>query len=220
MKVSVSVLLAAVMVIAATACGSSSRQISSTAEASTVSNPVYAAPDVVFMGDSITAWWSMPTYFPAKRYDDKGVPGNTTAQMLARFQSDVIAYNPKAVIILGGTNSLGYVSNEQVEGELQGMYSAAQQAGIKVIACTITPRRPTSSDSRGDLTPQIVTVNEWIRNYSAANGIVVADYYPALAGPDGWLPQNLTVDFVHLTPEAYSIITPIAANAIATAEQQ
>jgi lysophospholipase L1-like esterase len=220
MKVSVPILLTAVMAIATTACGSSSKSTKTAAEASTVVNPVYTAPEVVFMGDSITAWWSMPTYFPARRYDDKGVPGNTTAEMLARFSTDVLAYDPKVVIILGGTNSLGYVSNEQVESELEAMYTAAQQAGIKVVACTITPRRPTASDSRGDLTPQIVEVNQWIRNYATANGITVADYYPALAGPDGWLPQNLTVDFVHLTPEAYAIITPVAANAISAAEQK
>ncbi|HUO60240.1 MAG TPA: GDSL-type esterase/lipase family protein [Candidatus Acidoferrales bacterium] len=221
MKVPVPVLLV-VLVLIMTACGTQTRPTTTTAAAaaSTTGNPVYTAPEVVFMGDSITAWWNMPTYFPGKHYDDEGVPGNTTAQMLTRFSSDVIAYNPKVVVILGGTNSLGYVSNEEVESELQGMYTAAQQAGIKVVACTITPRRPTASDARGDLTPQIVAVNEWIRNYCANNGIVVADYYPALAGPDGWLPENLTVDFVHLTPEAYSIITPIAAQAIASAEQQ
>ncbi|HEX8925072.1 MAG TPA: GDSL-type esterase/lipase family protein [Terriglobales bacterium] len=208
------------LVLLTTACGTGLPPSRTTTQASQVMNPVYAAPDVVFMGDSITAWWSMPSYFPGKRYDDKGVAGNTTAQMLARFSTDVVALNPKVVVVLGGTNSLGYVPNEQVEGELQAMYTAAKQAGIKVVACTITPRRPTPDDSRGDLTPQIVAVNQWIRDYAAMNGIVVADYYPALAGPDGWLPENLTVDFVHLTPEAYSIITPIAANAIASAELQ
>jgi lysophospholipase L1-like esterase len=169
----------------------------------------------VFMGDSITAWWDLKTYFPGSYYLDKGVPGNTTAQMLARFDVDVIAHQPKVVVILGGTNSIGYVSNEQVEQELQAMYTAAQQAGIRVVACTITPRRPSASDARGDLTPQILVVNEWIKQYAAANGIVVADYYLALAGPDGLLPKNLTTDFVHLTPAAYEKITPVADREIA-----
>jgi len=171
----------------------------------------------VFMGDSITAWWNLQEYFPGYNYIDKGVPGNTTAQMLARFDTDVIANHPGTVIILAGTNSIGYVSNEQVEQELQGMYTAAQHAGIRVVVCTITPRRPSPIDPRGDLTPTILVVNEWIKQYAAANGIEVADYYTALAGPDGWLPEELTTDFVHLTPAAYQTITPIASRGLLNA---
>jgi len=169
---------------------------------------------VVFMGDSLTAWWNLPQYFPAKNYVDKGIPGNTTAQMLARFNSDVIALHPQLVVVWGGTNSLGWVSNEQVEQELASMYGAAQQAGIQVVACTITPRRADGADPR-DLTPEIQEVNAWIRQYAPAHDIQVADYYPALADSEGWLPKDLTVDFVHLNPAGYQIITPIAAASIA-----
>src|SRR5207253_9366284 len=52
---------------------------------------------VVFMGDSITDAWDDPKYggfFPGKPYIDRGISGQTTPQMLIRFQPDVIALQP------------------------------------------------------------------------------------------------------------------------------
>ena len=64
---------------------------------------------VVFFGDSITDNWSKPGYggfFPGKPYVNRGIGGQTTAQMLLRFRADVIALQPKAVVILAGTNDI------------------------------------------------------------------------------------------------------------------
>ena len=65
--------------------------------------------DVVFMGDSITDFWQQPrfgAFFPNKRYLDRGISGQTTPQMLVRFRPDVLAFKPKAVVILAGTNDI------------------------------------------------------------------------------------------------------------------
>src|SRR5438874_2141948 len=40
---------------------------------------------VVFMGDSITDFWKLDEYFPGKPYVDRGISGQTTAQMLVRM---------------------------------------------------------------------------------------------------------------------------------------
>ncbi len=48
---------------------------------------------VVFFGDSITDNWSKPDYggfFPGKPYVNRGIGGQTTAQMLLRFRADVV----------------------------------------------------------------------------------------------------------------------------------
>jgi hypothetical protein len=42
---------------------------------------------VVFMGDSITDGWPLDTSFPDKPYINRGISGQTTAQMLVRFSS-------------------------------------------------------------------------------------------------------------------------------------
>src|SRR5262249_13010777 len=58
---------------------------------------------VVFMGDSITDGWALEASFPGKPYVNRGISGQTTAQMLVRMYPDVIALAPAAVIILAGT---------------------------------------------------------------------------------------------------------------------
>src|SRR3954454_23404091 len=48
-----------------------------------------AAPStqrVVFMGDSITDHWDIAASFPGKPYVNRGISGQTTPQMLLRFQ--------------------------------------------------------------------------------------------------------------------------------------
>ncbi len=63
---------------------------------------------VVFLGDQITGQWGHgdAKFFPDKPYLNRGIAGQTTAQMLVRFRQDVIALQPKVVVILAGTNDI------------------------------------------------------------------------------------------------------------------
>src|ERR1700733_1514325 len=65
---------------------------------------------VVFMGDSITYIWGLSSVSPAFQqhpsWIDAGVGGNTSGEMVARFQQDVIAKLPSVVAILAGTNDV------------------------------------------------------------------------------------------------------------------
>ena len=45
---------------------------------------------VVFMGDSITDGYRLDEAFPGKPYVNRGISGQTTAQMLVRFYPDVL----------------------------------------------------------------------------------------------------------------------------------
>ena len=63
---------------------------------------------IVFMGNSITEGWLdiYPEFFDGKPYINRGISGQTTPQMLVRFRADVIDLQPKAVVILAGTNDI------------------------------------------------------------------------------------------------------------------
>ena len=52
--------------------------------------------EVVFMGNSITDNWigADPDFFARNGFVDRGISGQTTAEMLARFRRDVIDLNP------------------------------------------------------------------------------------------------------------------------------
>ena len=54
------------------------------------------------VGDSITDMWNLAAAFPGKPYVNRGIGSQVTAQMLVRFEQDVVALQPSAVVILGG----------------------------------------------------------------------------------------------------------------------
>lgn len=98
---------------------------------------------VVFMGDSITDFWSLQQYFPGKPYINRGISGQTTPQMLVRMYPDVIDLKPAAMVVLAGTNDIaqntGPMTEEMIEANIMAITELAQHHGIKVILCSITP---------------------------------------------------------------------------------
>ncbi len=174
---------------------------------------------VVFMGDSITQNWGLaePAYF-SNGIVNRGISGQTTPQMLARFRSDVIALHPKAVHILAGVNDIagntGPVTLADIEGNLASMIEIAQANQVRVVLATVLPAA--SFNWAPDLKPaaSILKLNAWIRAYAAERQLVLADYYPALALPDGAMRPELSLDGVHPNKAGYRAMAPITQAAI------
>jgi hypothetical protein len=63
---------------------------------------------VVFLGDSITQQWGhgLNAVFPGVKIANRGISGDTTRGVLIRLKEDVLALNPRAVVLLIGTNDL------------------------------------------------------------------------------------------------------------------
>ncbi len=70
---------------------------------------------VVFLGDSITDYWKLAEYFPGKAYINRGIDGQSTPEMLVRFRQDVIALQPKVLVVLAGTNDIAGVTGRNAE---------------------------------------------------------------------------------------------------------
>ncbi len=177
---------------------------------------------VVFMGDSITDNWikADPDLF-TDGLVDRGISGQTTAQMLVRFRQDVIALKPRAVHIMAGTNDIagnsGAATMETVLGHIQSMAELAQAHGIKVILASIPPAAafPWSPDKQP--APQIAAINRWLADYARANGFTYVDYHAAMAQPDGAMKPGLADDGVHPTKDGYAMMRPLTRAAIAKA---
>lgn len=187
---------------------------------------------VVFMGDSITDFWVTPRahgFFPGKPYIDRGISGQTTPQMLVRFRADVLALQPKVVIILAGTNDLagntGPMTVEEIEGHLASMAQLARANGIKVVLASVLPVSSyghrddgTSWDATVDRSPQkIVALNAWIRKYSAENHYTYLNYFSAMTDEKGLLKKELSQDGLHPNAAGYDLMTPLAEAAIEAA---
>lgn len=176
---------------------------------------------VVFLGDSITDGWGRrqgSVFFPGKPYVNRGISGQTTEQMLIRFQQDVVSLHPKAVVILAGTNDIagntGPTTNAQIEENFRSMIAIAKQNQIRVVLATLTPAcaypwRPGSHPLH-----RIQELNTWIRQEAAQPGLVLLDYFPAMADSNSCMKPELTVDGVHPNAAGYRVMSPLAEKAI------
>jgi lysophospholipase L1-like esterase len=188
---------------------------------------------VVFMGDSITDGWQQPRYggfFPGKPYVDRGISGQTTPQMLLRFRRDVVDLQPKAVVILAGTNDIagntGVMTNEEIQGNLASMSELAHVHNIKVVMSSVTPvseyhvtnpRFAPQTTARP--MERIKALNEWMKSYAAAHGDVYLDFFTAMIDDKGLMRAELTEDDLHPNAKGYAIMAPLAEAAIARALQ-
>jgi lysophospholipase L1-like esterase len=186
---------------------------------------------VVFMGDSITDSWQNAKYggfFPGKPYVDRGISGQTTPQMLIRFRPDVIALQPKLVVILAGTNDLagntGTMTLESIEDNLSAMADLAKANAIKVVFASILPvsdyeQREGKPIIRTTQRPpeKIKALNEWMKTYAANNKLTYLDYYSAMIDEKGFLRDELSDDGLHPNAKGYEIMAPLAESAIARA---
>jgi lysophospholipase L1-like esterase len=137
---------------------------------------------------------------------NKGYIGETTSEILAKFNEDVIKpRNASYVIVWAGVNDIwkGY-SAYKIEYNLQSMYSLAHDAGIKVVACTITPFKDyLHYDSR--MQSVIDNVNAYILN-EAFDIDYRVDLWSALVDPNN--PNTLLRDYddgkhLHLSTDGY-----------------
>ena len=152
---------------------------------------------IVLMGDSITAFHGgYSTATPAQAISgspdskgffnvancalgrffnvigNSGIGGQTSTQIAARFDTDVLDLNPGWVQILAGTNDIS-IDEEVTESNLKSMYEQARDAGILVIACSIPPQSSATSES---VRQKNIRINKWISDYCAGkNWIFFAD---------------------------------------------
>lgn len=182
--------------------------------------PVNNEIRVVFMGNSITENWQqyVATMFPGKPYINRGISGQTTPQMLVRFRPDVIALDPKVVVILGGTNDLagntGPSTLEMIEDNLASMAEVARANGIKVVLSSVLPVYDYPWKPGLEPAPKIVALNKWIESYAARHGAIYVDYHSAMVDDRGGLRGELGSDGVHPNEAGYRIMAPLVEQAI------
>ena len=178
---------------------------------------------IVFFGDSITEGWDLEKYFPARPCINRGICGQTTAQMLIRFRQDVIGLRPRATVILAGINDIGgntgAVRLEDIEANCASMAEIARANGVRVIFCSLLPpAHECTLISRFNLLKhppeQVCALNRWLKDYCAANGAGFVDYFTAMCGAAGLWKPECSEDGLHPSEAGYRIMAPLVQAAI------
>jgi lysophospholipase L1-like esterase len=192
------------------------------AEANTKILPTGKTPRVVFLGDSITDAWRLNEYFSGRDFVNRGIAGQNTLQMLARFRQDVLGVNPKAVVILAGINDIGEgIALNQIEENLATMAELARARGVRVAFATVLP----VSDYHKDVDPHnevtkerppanILALNKWIENYCRTEGLVYVNYFGVMVDVSGMMQADLSDDGLHPNSKGYRIMSPVALEAV------
>jgi len=188
---------------------------STTAGSPAFKSPIEAPPDGAGNIESQYAYWLTKGH-PDWRVLNRGVDGERSDEIRARFARDVVQAEPDVVVILAGVNDVYQGrSAEAVQGELEAMYDLARAAKISVVAGSIIPYNTATPEQNA----RMHAVNGWIRNYAARHNasVTFCDTRAAVAEPGQ--PDRLvsSPDDLHPSPNGYRLMADALEPAIRTA---
>ena len=189
-------------------------------------------PRAVLIGNSITEVWQgrtdNKTFFSDNDYLPKGISGQTSLQISARFYNDVIVNDPACVVIACGVNDLAEndgqpCSIERVFADIRLMAETGAARGFKVVIGSTPPanriwwQSEEWNAAHADLGQRVVELNRLLKQYAEERGFVYADYHSALKDDQNglkleysWTPD----DRVHPSAAGYAVMEKILKKAV------
>lgn len=166
-----------------------------------------ARDSIVFAGDSLTASWeSLALDFPEQRVANRGIGGDVSRGLLFRFEEDVLALKPKAIVILIGTNDLTARQDaDPTLANVRSMLSLARRKSrtLPILLCTVppsaNPKAPVDEKERRSL-------NQGLRAIAKGDPhVVLVDLFEATATSDGAPdPRYFRPDLLHLSAAGHA----------------
>lgn len=188
------------------------------------------SPHIICFGDSLTAGFQSPTREHPTGWETpygtflqewlggsirirvSGICGELTGEMAMRFRRDVLAHQPHYVVILGGTNDLGWNARPaDIMRNLLKMYELARAEQVIPVPITV-PSILVETDSGGhdasawvqDHLERRVQLNALIRQYADTKNLPCIDLFSATVEPlTRQLASRYSNDGLHLTTLGY-----------------
>jgi len=188
---------------------------STTAGTPAFKSPIEAPPNGSGNAESQYAHWLTKAH-PDWQVLNRGVNGERSDQIRARFARDAAQAAPDVVVIIGGVNDV-YQGRPaaSIERELEAMYRAAAAAKIVVVAGSIIPYNTATAEQNRCMH----AVNDWIRQFVERHdgSMVFCDTRVAVETPGQ--PDRLvsSPDDLHPSPEGYKLMAAALEPAIVTA---
>jgi uncharacterized SAM-binding protein YcdF (DUF218 family)/lysophospholipase L1-like esterase len=193
----------------------------------------YPNGPIVVLGASYAQGWDL------KRVGNHtvinaGLTGQQSFEMLERFERDVIAARPRAVLLWGFINDIfraqpGQMAQaiDRVKTSYERMVALAREHGIEpIIATEITVRPPDSwrdtivdwmnavrgkPSYQGVINSNVVSVNRWLVDLAASQGLLLLDFQGTLGETGGWRrAEFMHTDGSHVSAAGYAALTTYA----------
>jgi lysophospholipase L1-like esterase len=171
--------------------------------------------DLVFIGDSITDGWRNrgrevwnKSYAPRKALN-LGIGGDRTQHVLWRIEKgELDGLNPKAVVLMIGTNNTGKEQNGSVRNTtpeiIEGVTAVVKSIRTrlpksKLLLLAIFPRGTVDAPQR----TQIQEINQALAKLDDGKMIKFLDIGKVFLAEDGSIPKTIMPDLLHPNEEGY-----------------
>jgi lysophospholipase L1-like esterase len=168
---------------------------------------------LLFLGDSITdffpgrgkdTWAKFAPYHPA----DFGISAERTEDVLWRITNgELDGIDPKAVVIMIGTNNIGHFADEKPEWAAAGIKKIvetvrAKLPKAKVLLLGVFPRGATKEDG---MRKKVAEINALIKDYGDGKEVFYLDIGDKFLDAQGNLPKDIMPDALHPNAKGYEI---------------
>lgn len=174
---------------------------------------------IVFFGDSRARAWISPQDLDNFNFVNRGISGQTTAQVLGRFNQHIKPLSPDVVIVQVGVNDLYRIPlfpqrKERIISEcksnIEEIVRQSRQAGAVVILTTIFPFAEVPLKEKLLWSPDVVItaikeVNDFI--YSLENeDVIIFDTTAIVVNEQGKVRREYQTDWLHLNQVGYEAL--------------
>ncbi|WP_337175321.1 platelet-activating factor acetylhydrolase IB subunit [Paludisphaera sp.] len=166
-----------------------------------------AGVDLILLGDSITQGWgeneAWKKYYGPRKALNLGIGGDQTQHVLWRIQNgEIEGLNPKALMLMIGTNNAGSASAEDIAEGIEAIVAQLRKdlPDTDILLLGVFPRGEKPDDIRKKLTD----VNARISKLDGEK-VHYLDIGSTFLNPDGTISKDIMPDFLHLSDRGYEM---------------
>ncbi|ULG71296.1 SGNH/GDSL hydrolase family protein [Macrococcus brunensis] len=184
----------------------------------------------VFIGDSITAYWDIDSYFrhtEGKRLINRGVSDDYSMYCRRRFEADALQLNPELIILSVGVNNTKEASDsekaadiiQQVVSDIRAMVEESKNRGINIVITSVTSINRPHTDFQGIRQDAIIEINRRLIELATVENIHFLNYYDVMTIDDKLNPE-LTIDGLHPHVKGYDKMAEVLTKQIKSIKLQ
>lgn len=172
----------------------------------------------VFLGDSHTEFYPLHQLFPAAPAVNRGVGGETTAEVAARLDG-VLALSPRQIVLQVGVNDFLFHPSKAPKAVAEAITALCNRILSEGVALTLVALFPVNKGKtpisaivcRFATNKKISEANNLLRAYAKKEGIPFVEADALLSDSRGRLKREYTTEGLHLSLRGYLALTEAIA---------